>query len=76
MHPDLLESLVRNRITELRGEQGHPSARAASGSRRRAGTGKARVGRLFVRVGTSLIGDGAGRPARQPTRTEPVGSTR
>jgi hypothetical protein len=80
MHPDLLESLVRDRITELRGVRSQRSVSAGPGrlrrSRRRAATGRARVGRLFVRVGTSLIGEGVGRAERQPARTEPVGSTR
>lgn len=80
MHPDLLESLVRERITDLRGAHSRPSVGAAPAglrrSRRRASTGRARVGRLFIRVGMSLIGDGGSRPARQPARTEPACSTR
>jgi hypothetical protein len=77
MHPDLLESLVRDRITELRGGRSHRSMPSMGArSLRRATAGRARVGRLFVRVGTSLIGDGVGRAARPQARPAPACSTR
>ena len=77
MHPDLLESLVRDRITDLRGGRRQSSVPSAGArARRRASAGRARVGRLFVRVGMSLMGDGVGRAARQPARPAPAGSTR
>jgi len=77
MHPDLLESLVSDRITELRGGRSRRVFAAERGnSRRWAGSGKARVGRLFVRVGTSLIGEGVGYQARPHSRREPAGITR
>jgi hypothetical protein len=82
MHPDLLQSLVNERIAELRGRTNRP----AVGSRRASwASGRAHVGQLFVRVGTSLIGDGAGRAARgrqqpsqpvHPSRSEPACSVR
>ncbi|HEY0869745.1 MAG TPA: hypothetical protein VGD55_05060 [Acidothermaceae bacterium] len=86
MHPDLLESLVRDRITELRGGRTHRSApagpegsrgsRGSRRSRRWASTGRAHVGRLFVRLGTSLIGEGAGHPVRYQALPEAACSTR
>jgi hypothetical protein len=85
MHPDLSQSLVNERIAELRGTRNRRLV-ARPRSRRSRGwltSGRARVGQLFVRVGTSLIGDGAGyssrhlqQPVRQPSRTEPACSVR
>jgi hypothetical protein len=84
MHPDLVQSMVDDRIAELRGRRNQRSA-GSSGSVRWLTGGKARVGQLFVWVGTSLIGDGAGhgvqRPQRpshpsNPSRSEPACSVR
>jgi hypothetical protein len=64
MQPDLLQSLVNERITELRG-RGIQRSTAKGQSRRSLRswrwftTSRARVGQVFVRVGTSLIGEGA-----------------
>ncbi|HTC69127.1 MAG TPA: hypothetical protein VK662_06120 [Acidothermaceae bacterium] len=78
MHPDLLQSLVNERITELRGARNRrPVGRR---SLPWASSGKARVGQLFVRLGTSLIGDGAGHASQlqvpqhqsQVSRSEPA----
>jgi hypothetical protein len=77
MHPDLLESLVSDRISELRGGRSRRSVPAVRGSSRRwASTGKAGVGRLFVRLGTSLIGESVAHQVRQQSRQEPACITR
>jgi hypothetical protein len=88
MHPDLLQSMVDDRIAELRGMRNQRSVGGRSRQSLRSwrlSSGKARVGQLFVRVGTSLIGDGAGQarqqpsqPARpaHPSRSEPACSVR
>jgi len=81
MHPDLVQSLVDDRIAELRGRRNRRSV-GSLGSRRRLTNGRARVGQLFVRVGTSLIGDGAGYAGQDrqqpshPSRSEPACSVR
>jgi hypothetical protein len=78
MHPYLLESMVEARVADLRGVGNQASAQAAARrpSVRWASAGRARVGRLFVRVGLSLIDDGVGRPARHSARPEPACNVR
>jgi hypothetical protein len=91
MHPDLLQSMVEDRIAELRGGRNHRSVgprSRRSGRSSRLTNGKTRVGQLFVRLGTSLIGASAGNTGQDrqhpsqpsqpmhPSRSEPACSVR
>jgi hypothetical protein len=75
MHPYLLESMVDARVAELRAARHLPAERATR-SLRWGSAGRVRVGRLFVRVGLSLIGEAVAHPARHPARPEPACSVR